>query len=50
MAYHGNPTYKADATVTVDDQDHATLAGVTVEIEWPGAVAAPSLRDILAVG
>ncbi len=37
MADHGNPKYKADATITVHDQDHQPLVGVTVDITWTGA-------------
>jgi PKD repeat protein len=39
MADGSPPSYRADATVTVHDQDHAPLAGVTVAITWSGAVS-----------
>ena len=38
MANAGNPKYRADATITVHDQDHAVLGTVTVDIEWSDAV------------
>jgi len=31
--------YYADATITVHDQDHAPLEGVTVDIQWSGVVS-----------
>jgi PKD repeat protein len=31
--------YYADATITVHDQDHQALAGVTVDIQWSGVVS-----------
>jgi len=37
MADGGNPSYKADATITVHDQDCQPLVGVTVDITWTGA-------------
>jgi PKD repeat protein len=38
MSNEGPPNYKAGATVTVHDQDCQLLDGVTVDIEWSGAV------------
>jgi PKD repeat protein len=37
MANGGVPSYKADATITVHDQDCQPLAGVTVDVTWSGA-------------
>jgi len=37
MADGGNPSCKADATITVHDQDCVALVGVTVDITWTGA-------------
>ncbi len=37
MADGGNPSYKAEATITVHDENCAPLAGVTVDITWSGA-------------
>jgi PKD repeat protein len=39
IASAGPPNYKASATVTVHDQDCQALDGVTVAIEWSGAVS-----------
>ena len=37
MADGGNPSYKAEATITVHDQDCQPLEGITVDITWSGA-------------
>jgi len=37
MAQAGPPSYKAEATITVHDQDCQPLPGVTVEVTWSGA-------------
>jgi PKD repeat protein len=37
MANGGNPSYKAEATITIHDQDCTPLAGVTVDVTWTGA-------------
>ena len=37
MAQAGPPNYKAEATITVHDQDCQPLPGVTVEVTWSGA-------------
>jgi len=39
LANGGNPKYKADATVTVHDQNCQPLAGVTVDITWSGCMS-----------
>jgi hypothetical protein len=39
MANGGPPNYRADATITVHDQDCQPLAGVTVDITWSGCVS-----------
>ncbi len=40
MADGSPPSYRAEATVTVHDQDCQPLGGVTVDITWSGAVSA----------
>jgi PKD repeat protein len=39
MADAGNPKYRAEATITVHDQDHLALSGVTVDITWSDAAS-----------
>jgi PKD repeat protein len=39
LANAGPPNYRANATITVHDQDCQPLSGVTVDITWSGAVS-----------
>jgi PKD repeat protein len=39
MADGSPPSYRADATITVHDQDCQPLAGVTVDVTWSGCVS-----------